>query len=68
MELTEYMRGITPQEREKFAARCKTTVEYLYQIAGGHRNAGARLARRIHDESGRKVDLHKLRPDIFEAA
>ncbi len=38
-------------------------MDYLWQIAGGHCRAGAKMAVAIEDATG--VSKHDLRPDIF---
>ena len=68
MDLKEYFYTLTPAERKSYARRCKTTVEYLIQLVGGHRRASPALAKTLSLESGEKVPLSKLRPDIWEAA
>lgn len=41
-------------------------MDYLWQIAGGHCRAGAKMAVAIEDATG--VSKHDLRPDIFGPA
>lgn len=65
MMLKEWLRDASPKEREKVATEADTTVEYLYQIAGGHRNASASLAKRLEVALRRKVLRKNIRPDIF---
>ena len=47
MNMTEFLRAASKRERAEVAERCDTTVPYLYQLAGRHRNAGVPLAARI---------------------
>ena len=68
MELKEYFYTLTPDEREGYATRSGTTVDYLIQLIGGHRRASPALAKTLSQESGEQVPLSKLRPDIWEAA
>lgn len=65
MQLAHYMRIARPRERERLARDCGTTVGYLYQIAGGHRRAGVRLALRLEQATGGAVCRCRLRPDLF---
>ncbi len=65
MELKDYLTSCDKGQREDFATRCRTTVAYLYQIAGGHRKASHVLAARMADESAGEVTRHELRPDIY---
>lgn len=37
MSLKEFLRAATPDERSKVADEAGTSVAYLYQLAGGHR-------------------------------
>lgn len=65
MELRDYLKALKPELRERLAAAAETTVPYLYQLAGGHRMASARLAIRIEDASQGEVTREELRPDIW---
>lgn len=65
MELSAYLRTLTPTAREAFAKRSKTKVAYLYQIAGGHRACGPKLAVRIEQASSGGVTKQELRSDLF---
>jgi DNA-binding transcriptional regulator YdaS (Cro superfamily) len=65
MDMRTYLNSLTPQDRETFAGKCETTVDYFWQIAGKHRNAGPALAKRINKHSGGAVTLQELRPDIY---
>ena len=47
MNMTEFLRAASKRERAEVAERCGTTVRYLWQLAGWHRNAVVRLAARI---------------------
>lgn len=65
-ELSDFLKELTPAQRESFARKVKTSVGYLYQIAGGHRLAGHELAKRLEKESAGRVPKSKSRPDIFD--
>jgi hypothetical protein len=47
MELKQFLRIATKRERAEVAEDCRTTVAYLYQIAGEHRHASPQMAIRI---------------------
>jgi DNA-binding transcriptional regulator YdaS (Cro superfamily) len=64
MSLKTYLKALSQDERETFAAACETTVGQLTQVAGGHRRAGEALAINIERESGGKVRCEDLRPDV----
>jgi DNA-binding transcriptional regulator YdaS (Cro superfamily) len=68
MNLRSYLQSLPPTERKRLALRAKTTVAYLYQVAGGHRAVGPKLALAIEQVSGGCVTRHELRPDIFGKA
>lgn len=42
-----WMQAATPVQQEDLAARAKTSRQYLYHLAGGFRDAGPELAKRI---------------------
>ena len=47
MKLKEFLRKATKRERATVAEGCRTSVEYLYQLAGKHRCAKPHLAAQI---------------------
>lgn len=53
MQLSEFLRKSSVGERSEIAKRCGSSVSYLYQIAGGHRFASARLALKIERATAR---------------
>jgi len=63
--LLSYLKSI-PSEIDliKFAAKCGTTTGNLLQIAYGG-SVSAKLSKKIHEKSEKKVLLVELRPDIF---
>lgn len=65
MKLSDYLRKLTPAARETFAKRSETKVAYLYQVAGGHRSCGPKLAVRIEQASRGAVTKQELRSDLF---
>ncbi len=65
MKLSDYLRKLTEIRRMDYAQRAQTTVAYLYQIAGGHSRAGAKLAKRLATESEGFVSVQELRPDLY---
>lgn len=68
MDIKTYVDQLTPDERDTFAKQAGTTREYLSQIIHGHRQASAALAKELRSASGEKIDLHSIRPDIWDAA
>ncbi|MDH5528137.1 MAG: helix-turn-helix domain-containing protein [Nitrospirota bacterium] len=65
MFLDHYIRITTRRERERLARECNTTVAYLYQIAGGHRQPGAGLTLKIERATSGAICRCNLRPDLF---
>ena len=51
MELRDFLRAATKRERAEVAVECNDSGSYLYQLAGGHRYAGALLAKRIEERT-----------------
>ena len=72
MNLKLWLNSASETERNAVANNAETTVAYLWQLAGSHREAGAKLARRIAVATeaitpDRVVTAADLRPDIFDA-
>lgn len=70
MHLKTWLNQSSEEERTNLAGAANTTVGYLWQIGGSHREAGAKLARRIEQATktitpDRVVLAEELRPDIF---
>jgi hypothetical protein len=66
MQLLDYMKTLTPQEREKFASDCQTTVNYLWKLARRFRfgvRATPLLSVRIEVFSNQKVCRQDLNPE-----
>jgi len=63
MDMRELLQTLDNKGRERLAARAKTTVGYLYIIAGGHRKPGPALCDRLVKADGR-LTKHELRPDF----
>lgn len=65
MNMKQFLHSVTPEEREKLALAVDSTVDYFWQIAGGHRKPGARICRLLEEHSGGKLKASVLRPDYF---
>ena len=63
MKLLDYIKPMTKEELEAFAAKCGSTVGQIKQVAYGRR-ASAELAIRIDMASGGKVRCEDIRGDI----
>lgn len=64
MEIGEWLRQTDASERESVASLCNTTVDYFYQLAGGHRSASPQLAGLIENATNGAVTARELRPDL----
>lgn len=64
MDLLSYIKTLDAAERETFAAGCSTSIGYLKQVAYGNKLCGESLAINIERESGRRVTVEELRPDV----
>lgn len=64
MKLRNYLKNLSTEEREVFAAKCGTTYKFLRNIAYGYRRAGESLCINIERESDGAVICEELRPDV----
>ncbi|AXY60217.1 hypothetical protein [Acinetobacter sp. WCHAc010052] len=61
--LKNYLLGLTPEAREKFAKECSTTVGNLQQIIYVNKKCGAPLAIRIDKASNGEIPCDSLCPE-----
>lgn len=71
MNLKTWLKHTSRRERERVAQHAGTTLAYLDQLAGGHRNPSPALARRLEQASRLHTPEYvlrreHLRPDIWE--
>jgi hypothetical protein len=66
MKMRDFLKSRSNAEREMVAAKAGTSVDYLWQISGGHRKPSVALSRRLVDASDGALTLYELRPDIFD--
>lgn len=64
MALLDFLKSLKGPEREVFAQRCGTSVDYLFLIAYGKRKPKVELAVLIERESTAKVRCETLLPDV----
>lgn len=64
MLFLEFLKALPAAARADFAARCGTSVDYLFQIAYGNRKPKAALAVAIERETEGKVRCEALLPDV----
>ena len=70
MDMRTWWPTATHEEKAALAEQAGTTPSYLLQIAGGHRQPGHALARRLEEASGivtpdRPLPRGHLRPDLW---
>ncbi len=63
MILKDWIKRTPPKERADICKQVGTTMDYLWQLAGGHSRASPKLALALEAATG--VSKHDLRPDIF---
>lgn len=64
MELKSYLRGVPIDEREEFARRCGTTLNFLRLVAYRNKTPNAELCIGIARETRGAVPVTELRPDL----
>lgn len=62
MNLKTYLKGAPRGEAARLAAAVGTTVDYVYQLTGGHRFPSRKLALRIKAETNGAVTLDDWAP------
>ena len=62
MDLRTYLKGAPKGETARLAAAVGTTVDYIYQLTGGHRFPSRKLALRIKAETNGSVTLEDWAP------
>jgi hypothetical protein len=66
MDMKTFLKNSNDAEREQLAAMVGSSVNYFWQIAGGHKQPGPKLCKKLV-EANPKFTLAELRPDIWEA-
>lgn len=49
MDLRTYLKDKPRGEAERIALLAETTVDYIYQLSGGHRTPSLKLAKRLEE-------------------
>lgn len=65
-QMQEWLKKATTPERDRVAAEAGTSVAYLYQIAGGHRNPSLELSKKLQAATSGELTIAGLRPDLYE--
>lgn len=65
-QLRDWLHSHSDSERSVLADSARTSVAYLWQLAGGHRNASVELVARLNKASKGALTLEGLRPDLAE--
>lgn len=63
-EILDYLRNLSPPERDAFAERCKTTVGYLRKAVSTKQQLGVELCISLDRESGGAVHCERLCPAL----
>lgn len=63
-KLREYLNGLNPDEQERFARRCDTSVGYLRKAISTKQLLGPNLVIAIERESGGTVTCEDVRSDV----
>lgn len=65
MKIRDYYDLLDSAGRKAFAERLGTSEAYTWQLANGHRLAGAKYLARIYEATHGQVTMQELRPDLF---
>jgi len=63
-EILEYLRSLSPPEREAFAERCHTSVGYLRKAVSTKQQLGVELCIHLDRESGGVLKCERLFPGL----
>lgn len=63
-EILEYLRSLSPPEREAFAERCHTSVGYLRKAVSTKQQLGVELCIHLDRESGGALKCERLCPGL----
>lgn len=65
-QIKEWLTSASEDERERVAREARTSVAYLYQLAGGHRKASLELADRLRVATNGSLTIAGIRPDLHQ--
>lgn len=60
-----YWQSLSAEEKQRVAAECDSTVNYIRHIFHERRPAGWDLCKKIEKATAGQVTCSRLRPDIF---
>lgn len=63
-EILDYLRSLSPPEREAFAERCQTSVGYLRKAVSTKQQLGVELCIHLDRESGGVLKCERLFPGL----
>lgn len=63
--MKSFLRRATPNERLALAEKVGSSVNYFYQIAGGHKKPGPKLCKKLVAAEP-EFTLAELRPDYWQ--
>jgi DNA-binding transcriptional regulator YdaS (Cro superfamily) len=59
-----YLKKLPPDQQERFAARCGTTVGYLRKAVSAEQKIGETIAINMERESDGEIRCESVRPDV----
>lgn len=62
MNIRDYLKTMSREERVKFAQRCGTSLGHLQNVAYGYKPCQPELAMAIEEESGQAVKVETIAP------
>lgn len=60
MDMKTFLQSVDAAERKRVATQAGTSVNYLYQIAGGHRDPSRKMAIRLSEASNGALTVVEL--------
>ena len=63
MNIRDYLKQMSRDQRMDFAKRCGTSLGHLQNVAYGYKPCNPDLAMAIEDESGQAVKVESLAPE-----
>jgi hypothetical protein len=65
MNIKEWLGAATKEERAAVALEAETSVDYLWQLSGGHRRPSAKLAEKLEQATSRHTPDRVMKKEIL---
>ncbi|MCP3850627.1 MAG: hypothetical protein GY694_10395 [Gammaproteobacteria bacterium] len=65
MVFSKFYKKLSPAEKKQFAEKINSSVNYLNQLANGHKVAGVKGALKIEKATGGIVTRADILPELF---